>query len=224
MSGPKDVAMKEADMAQATIAIINKPAWIDLSTKDPEWSREFYAKVFGWRVEVNQDPQYGGYAIAKIGDHDVAGIGPTQSADAPTAWNIYIGTADVADLAKRVKAAGGTVVAEPFAVGDQGSMAVFQDPSGAFISGWQGTRMGGFQTEGANAFGWAELNARGLATGAVVLQGRLRLDDQDEPHGRREPALHRVPARRAKHRGCDGDEPDGAGRGAELLDGLLRGR
>ena len=81
--------------------------------------------------------------------------------DAPTAWNIYIGTDDVADLAKRVKAAGGTVVAEPFAVGDQGSMAVFQDPSGAFISGWQGTRMGGFQTEGANAFGWAELNARG---------------------------------------------------------------
>ena len=41
-------------------------------------------------------------------------------------------------------------------------MAVFQDPTGAFISAWQATRMGGFQTEGANAFGWAELNARGV--------------------------------------------------------------
>ena len=41
-------------------------------------------------------------------------------------------------------------------------MAVFQDPSGAFISAWQATRMGGFQTDGANAFGWAEISARGI--------------------------------------------------------------
>ena len=175
-------------MAQATTAIINKPAWIDLSTKDPEWSREFYAKVFGWQVEVNPDPQYGGYAMAKIGGKDVAGIGPThERRGAPTAWNIYIGTDDVDDLAKRVQAAGGTVVAAPFDVGDQGRMAVFQDPAGAFISAWQGTRMGGFQTEGANAYGWAELNARGIAAGPPVLHERVRLDDQDERHGRGKP-------------------------------------
>ena len=41
-------------------------------------------------------------------------------------------------------------------------MAVFQDPAGAFISAWQGARMGGFQTDAPNAFGWAELNARGV--------------------------------------------------------------
>ena len=41
-------------------------------------------------------------------------------------------------------------------------MAVFQDPAGAFISAWQGTRMGGFQTNAPNSFGWAELNARGV--------------------------------------------------------------
>src|SRR5205814_9326851 len=45
---------------------------------------------------------------------------------------------------------------------DEGRMAVFQDPSGAFISAWQGARMGGFRTEVPNAFGWAELNARGI--------------------------------------------------------------
>ena len=50
----------------------------------------------------------------------------------------------------------------PFDVGDQGRMAVFQDPAGAFISAWQGTRMGGFQTNAPNSFSWAELNARGV--------------------------------------------------------------
>jgi predicted enzyme related to lactoylglutathione lyase len=149
-------------MAQATSMIANKPAWVDLSSSDAEASRAFYSKLFGWRVDVNPDPQYGGYALAKLDGKDVGGIGPTQSPDAPTAWNIYVGTNDADDLAKKVQAAGGTVVGPPFDVGDQGRMAVFQDPSGAFISAWQGTRMGGFQTEVSNSYGWAELNARGI--------------------------------------------------------------
>jgi predicted enzyme related to lactoylglutathione lyase len=149
-------------MAQATAAIVNKPAWVDLSSTDAAASRAFYAKVFGWQVEVNPDPQYGGYALAKLDGQDAAGIGPAMDPNAPTAWNIYIGTDDVDDLAGKVQAAGGTVAAPPFDVGDQGRMAVFQDPSGAFISAWQGTRMGGFQTEVSNSYGWAELNARGV--------------------------------------------------------------
>jgi predicted enzyme related to lactoylglutathione lyase len=149
-------------MARAPAAIINKPAWVDLSSSDADASRVFYSKVFGWEAEVNADPQYGGYALAKLDGKDVAGIGPTMSPGAPTSWNIYLGTEDVDDLAKRVDVAGGTVVAPPFDVGDQGRMAVFQDPSGAIISAWQGTRMGGFQTDVSNAFGWAELNARGV--------------------------------------------------------------
>ena len=149
-------------MAPATSTIVSKPVWVDLSSSDAKASRDFYSKLFGWRVDVDPDPQYGGYALAKLDDKDVGGIGPTQSPDAPTAWNIYLGTDDVNDLARRVQAAGGSVVAPPFDVGDQGRMAVFQDPSGAFISAWQGTRMGGFQTDVGNSYGWAELNARGV--------------------------------------------------------------
>ena len=149
-------------MAQATATIVNKPAWVDLASSDAQASRDFYSRLFGWRVDVNPDPQYGGYALAKLGDMDVAGIGPAQQPDAPPAWSVYIGTDDLDDLARRVQAAGGSVVAPPFDVGDQGRMAVFQDPSGAFISAWQGARMGGFQTQAPNSFGWAELNARGV--------------------------------------------------------------
>jgi predicted enzyme related to lactoylglutathione lyase len=149
-------------MADTATAIANKVAWVDLATKDPAAARDFYGKLFGWNIEVNPDPQYGGYALAKISGEDAAGIGGTQSPDQPTAWSVYIGTKNVDALAEQVKAAGGTVAAEPFDVGDQGRMAVFQDPTGAFISAWQGTRMGGFQTKGPNAFGWADLNARGV--------------------------------------------------------------
>ncbi len=140
----------------------NRPAWVDLATSDPKASHDFYATLFDWQIEVSPDPQYGGYAIARIGGSDAAGIGPKMMPEAPTAWAIYIGTDDAADLGKRVEAAGGTVVSPAFDVGDQGRMAVFQDPSGAYICAWQGNRMGGFRTDAPNSFGWAELNARGL--------------------------------------------------------------
>ena len=149
-------------MADAAIAVANKPAWVDLGTKDPAAARAFYNKLFGWQIEVNPDPQYGGYALAKINGKDVAGIGGLMSPDQPTAWSIYIGSEDLEKLGKKVQEAGGKVVAPAFDVGEQGKMAVFQDPSGAFISGWQPRIMGGFQTQGPNTFGWAELNARGL--------------------------------------------------------------
>ncbi len=149
-------------MAQAKTAVAHRPVWVDLSSHDAEGSREFYAKLFGWKVEVSDDPQYGGYATAKSGGKDVAGIGPAMSKEAPTAWTVYIGTADAADTAKKVEAAGGKVVVAPMEVGDQGTMVVIQDPSGAFLGVWQAKSMSGFHEGAPNSFGWAELSARGL--------------------------------------------------------------
>ena len=149
-------------MAQTMTGTANKPAWVDLASSDAAASRDFYSKLFGWNVEVNPDPQYGGYGLAKLGGSDAAGIGPKQDPNAPTAWSLYIGSEDIEALARSVADNGGAVAVAPFDVGDQGRMAVFIDPAGAFISAWQGTRMGGFQTDSPNSFGWAELNARGV--------------------------------------------------------------
>ena len=54
-------------MAQATTTIANKPAWVDLASSDAEASRSFYSKLFDWHVEVDPDPQYGGYGLARTG-------------------------------------------------------------------------------------------------------------------------------------------------------------
>ena len=150
-------------MAEAKTAVANKPMWIDLATSDAPAAREFYSKLFGWKIDVNPDPQYGGYGMAEVGGKRVAGIAPKMSPEAPTAWSIYIGTDDADDLAKKVTAAGGKVVMAPFDVGDQGRMAVFQDPTGAFISAWQaGAMTGAFATGDTGTFGWAELSSRGV--------------------------------------------------------------
>ena len=211
-------------MARAMTAIANKPAWVDLSSADPAGSRDFYAQLFGWKVEVSPDPQYGGYAMATIGDRDVAGIGPSQSPGAPTAWNLYIGTSDAEELAKRIQAAGGTVVAPPFDVGDQGRMAVFQDPTGAFISAWQPGAMSDFLSGAPNTFGWAELNARGVDKAIPfyheVFGWTVRVSDMGEGQA----PYNEFQLDGDSVAGGDGDERDGAGPGPELLDRLLQRR
>ena len=150
-------------MAETKTQVAHKPVWTDLSTSDPEGARKFYSAVFGWRVEVNPDPQYGGYALAKAGGKDVAGIGPKQMDEAPTAWTVYIGTQDAEDTVKKAQAAGGNVIVPTMAVGDQGKMAIIQDPSGAMIGVWQAQNMTGAQLiDKPNSMGWAELNSRGV--------------------------------------------------------------
>jgi predicted enzyme related to lactoylglutathione lyase len=156
------LSSRRPELAETKTAVVNRPAWVDLSSSDPAASRDFYSRLFGWQVEVNPDPQYGGYALAKVDGKDVAGIGPQQQEGAPSAWMLYIGTTDADALAQQVQAAGGNVIAPPFAVGEQGRMAVFQDPTGAFVSAWEPKMMGGFESSAPNTFGWAELSARGI--------------------------------------------------------------
>lgn len=138
--------------------------WIDLSTRDTAAAEKFYSGLFGWERDVNPDPQYGGYGFFKSGGKTVAGIGPTQSPEQPVVWMAYVGTDDAEATARKVEAAGGKVIAPPFDVGDQGRMAVFQDPAGAFISVWQAGPMGGLELTGEpNSLGWTELQAPDLA-------------------------------------------------------------
>jgi uncharacterized protein len=148
--------------AKTKTFVANAPAWVDLSSTDAAASRDYYSKLFGWNVELG-GPDAGGYALAKIGGKDVAGIGPTQSPQGPSAWMVYIGTRDADAVAKKVEAEGGKVIAPPFDVLKSGRMAVFQDPSGAFISAWQPNEMIGAEVTGKEgSYAWAELNARGI--------------------------------------------------------------
>ena len=166
---------------------INKPIWIDLASSDPAASQAFYSKLFGWEMETNPDPQYGGYTLAKVGGGRAAGLGPKMMPEAPTVWSIYLGTTDLDELTNKVQAAGGTVVAPPMQVGDQGRMAVFQDPSGAYICSWQPISMAGFVDGAANTFRWAELNARGIEKALAFYEAAFGWAPQTYPMGEGQP-------------------------------------
>lgn len=147
-------------MAEAKTIVANKPGWADLSSADAAASRDFYTRLFGWQADVIADPEAGGYAMFKHDGKEVAGVGPRQSDQQPTAWTIYIMVDDADATAERAAAAGGTIIAPPFDVMDAGRMAIIADPSGAVFGIWQAGAHAGWEVEGvAGAVCWVELTS-----------------------------------------------------------------
>jgi len=169
------------------------PCWIDTSQPDPEAAVAFYSGLFGWDFEDVMPPDSPGkYFIARIRGGDVAAVGSQPEGGPPMAvWNTYVWVDSADDAASKVKAAGGSVVMEPFDVMDAGRMGVFTDPEGAAFCVWQakehkGARIvnehgslnfNGLNTrdpEGAKAFYGSVFGWEALPVGGGAEMWRLR--------------------------------------------------
>lgn len=142
-----------------TTPTMGEPGWIDLGSSDVNASHAFYTALFGWTVDVI--PDGGGYGTFRLDGKQVAGVGPRTSAEAPSAWTVYVLTDDAAASAEKVTEAGGTVIAPPSEVMTAGTMAIVADRSGAVMGLWQPNEHHGFEVmRVAGAYCWAELNAK----------------------------------------------------------------
>jgi predicted enzyme related to lactoylglutathione lyase len=118
------------------------PCWVDTTQPDPERAVDFYRALFGWDFADTMPPgSEGRFYAARLPGGDVAAVSspPAGAADGAT-WNTYVWVEDADETAARVRGAGGSVLMEPFDVGDAGHMAVFADPEGAVFSVWQAGR------------------------------------------------------------------------------------
>jgi predicted enzyme related to lactoylglutathione lyase len=134
---------------------------VDLATSDVEASKAFYSNLFGWQADTNPDPQYGGYTTFSMDGKAVAGAGPLMMEGQPVAWSSYVIVDDAAATAAKATEAGGTVVAPPMEVPEQGTMAVFLDPTGAALGVWQPGGMQGAEVfNQPGSLSWNELATR----------------------------------------------------------------
>ncbi len=115
------------------------PCWIDTSQPNPEAAVDFYSRLFGWTFENVMPPgSEGKYFMARLNGGEVAAVGSIPESGPPTpTWDTYVSVASADETASQVRAAGGSVVKEPFDVMGAGRMAVFTDPEGATFCVWQ---------------------------------------------------------------------------------------
>jgi predicted enzyme related to lactoylglutathione lyase len=138
---------------------------VELGSPDLDASIEFYGGLFGWDVPVAENAeQTGGYRLAMLRGKPVAGMAPLMQEGQPPAWTTYVSVADAGVVADKVRDAGGAVIAEPMAVLDLGTMAIFADPTGAVFGVWQpGSFIGAEIVNEAGALSWNELNTRDIS-------------------------------------------------------------
>ncbi|GGS56832.1 glyoxalase [Planobispora rosea] len=140
------------------------PCWVELASPDAAASARFYRELFGWDAVFDEEPRQGGYGRFTLRGRFVAGLEPRFGRGVQAMWHTYVAVDDAAAAADRVRAAGGTVVAEPVKIMERGVLAAFHDPSGAFFAVWQAGEDHGAQLAGEpGTFGWTELSARDTA-------------------------------------------------------------
>jgi uncharacterized protein len=134
------------------------PCFVDTLTPDVEAALGFYEGIFGWEFAgpgpMPGDPP-GDYYVARVQGDDVAGIGSAPGGPAgATGWTTHVAVDSADDAADRARAAGGTVLLEPFGVPPAGRMAVIADPAGAAFVAWEaGARTGAARVNEPSA--WA---------------------------------------------------------------------
>ena len=104
------------------------PCWVDTLQREPLAALDFYGPLFGWEFS---EPGPGGYVVARLDGHDVAGIGALPS-EGPAIWSTYVRVEDAG-----AELAGATLLAGPLDVAPAGRLAVFADPTGAAICVWE---------------------------------------------------------------------------------------
>jgi predicted enzyme related to lactoylglutathione lyase len=112
-------------------------SWSDLQTDDLDRAKTFYGELLGWSFGDIPIGDGAVYSMAKVEDHNVAGLGERQDESMPPHWNCYVTVEDADASAARAAELGATLLAEPFDVFDAGRMAVFADPHGAVLAIWQ---------------------------------------------------------------------------------------
>ena len=136
------------------------PCFVDTLTADLDTAMGFYGGIFGWEFAgpgpMPGDPP-GDYYVARVHGDDVAGIGTLPASGAaptPPAWNTHVAVDSIDETADRARAAGATVLVEPFGVPPAGRMAVIADPAGAAFVAWEaGDRAGAARVNEPSA--WA---------------------------------------------------------------------
>lgn len=134
------------------------PCWADLTAPDTAAAKAFYSDVIGWDFQ-DTEADYGGYAIATVGEAAAAGVGPAQ-AGAPAAWTLYFASDDADKAAAAVTGNGGTVIVAPGDVGPLGRMFIAADPTGAAFGVWQaGTHIGAGIANEPGGLAWEDLRS-----------------------------------------------------------------
>jgi predicted enzyme related to lactoylglutathione lyase len=115
--------------------LVNRPnalVWNELQTHGVEAAQSFYAAVFGWTYQTDEN----GYVMVSQDGRMQAGMMQIQEAwgDVPPNWGVYFMVENIETAVAKAKELGGTILVPISKAGEIGEFAVIQDPQGAVFT------------------------------------------------------------------------------------------
>jgi len=107
-------------------------SYLRIPAGEPERSAEFYAAVFGWRVDLDRDDPSFEDATGDVIGHFMRDLPVVGAAGMLP----YVFVADVSQALAKATASGGEVETPPYPEGDL-IVARFRDPAGNVVGVWQ---------------------------------------------------------------------------------------
>jgi uncharacterized protein len=111
-------------------------AWFDVAAKDPAALRKFFADLFGWKINVVEEMNYG---LVDTGSSEgiPGGIGQADDTTNPAGIVLYAAVDDAKAALDRVEALGGKTEVPPYEIPGYGVFGIFRDPEGNRVGLWQ---------------------------------------------------------------------------------------
>jgi predicted enzyme related to lactoylglutathione lyase len=110
---------------------------VELNSTDVGKSKNFYGKLFDWKLE---DVDMGGgmtYTMIKPGDGVGGGMMKQLIPGAPSSWLSYVLVDEIKAATQKAKSLGATVMKDVTEVPDMGWFSIITDPTGAALGLWQ---------------------------------------------------------------------------------------
>lgn len=107
---------------------------VELNTTDMKKAKDFYSKLFDWKLEEMPGANY---TMIKVGEGTGGGMMPNPVPGAPSFWLSYVLVDDIDASTKKAKSLGGQVMKDVTEVSGYGRFSVIVDPTGAAFALWK---------------------------------------------------------------------------------------
>jgi uncharacterized protein len=129
-----DVSFEEIISIFKEKAMANPFCHVELNTTDVKKARDFYGKLFDWKLEDTPD---GTYTMIRVGEGTGGGMMKHPVPGAPSFWLAYVLVDDINASTQKAKSLGASVMRDVTEIPGFGSFSVLQDPTGAHFALWK---------------------------------------------------------------------------------------
>ena len=111
---------------------------IELQTRDLAKAKDFYSKLFDWKLEDMPAPGGGmPYTMINVGEGTGGGMFTNPNPEVPSHWLAYVSVDDIESSTRKARELGATVLQDVMQIADHGWFSVIMDPTGAVIAMWK---------------------------------------------------------------------------------------